>query len=100
MDAPVDPLPNERWLPVPGFEGLYAVSSMGRVFSHERVHPTLGRRGGRLLRCNLTKYGYWKADLKADGKRSSQQVHRLVARAFLGEPEAGQMVRHLNGLRS
>jgi hypothetical protein len=99
MDAPVKPLPNERWLPVRGFVGVYAVSSMGRVFSHERVYPTGWRRGPRLLRLASTKTGYLKVDLNdLSGNRSSQQVHRLVARAFLGEPLEGQMVRHLNGL--
>lgn len=101
MDAPVEPMPGEHWMPVPGFEDLYSVSSMGRVFSHERVYPSGWRRGPRLLRLSLAKTGYLKVDLNdGDGRRSTQQVHRLVARAFLGEPAAGQMVRHLNGVRT
>lgn len=101
MEAPVEPLPNERWLPVPDFEGLYSVSSAGRVFSHERVYPSGWRRGARLMRLQLASTGYLRVDLNdAQGRRSSQPVHRLVARAFLGEPATGQMVRHLNGVRT
>jgi hypothetical protein len=102
MGTPVPTLPNEQWLPVPGYEGLYAVSSMGRVFSYERVYPSGWRRGPRFLRlATAARTGYLKVDLNdGQGRRSTQTVHRLVARAFLGEPEPGQMVRHLNGVRT
>lgn len=101
MQAPVEPLENELWRQAPGYEGLYAVSSMGRVFSFERVYPSGWRRGPRLLRLFLTKAGYLKVDLKdMESRRTSWQVHRLVALAFHGAPQPGQMVRHLNGVRT
>ncbi|MBT2467829.1 NUMOD4 motif-containing HNH endonuclease [Streptomyces sp. ISL-66] len=101
QQPPVDSQANERWLPVPGFEGLYLVSSEGRIFSKERIYPTGWRRGPRLMRLNLGKHGYLRISLKdSHGIRSTYQVHRLVARAFLGEPQPGHQARHLNGVRT
>lgn len=101
LQAPIPSLPDERWLPVPGFESLYLVSSAGRVFSNERTYPSGWRRGPRLMRLAQAKTGYMKIDLSdLNGERTSYQVHRIVARAFLGEPQPGHQVRHLNGVRT
>lgn len=81
----------EIWRPVPDFEGLYEVSSMGRVRSVPRVITMCdGRRKpitGRILcqtRCdgNRLKVSLWRENIGYN-----RIVSRLVARAFLGEPQ-------------
>lgn len=84
--------PGERWRAVVGYEGRYEVSSEGRV----RSLPS--RTGsGRILKQTLRE-GYPKVSLSRDGKAKSFAVHRLVAFAFLGEPNGeAQMVLHSDG---
>ena len=79
----------ERWLPIPGWEGLYDVSSLGRVRSHYR--------GGRILRPWPDADGYLRVSLSRGGVQTIYRVHRLVLLAFAGPGEPGEEVRHLNG---
>src|SRR5213596_1074117 len=86
-------LPGESWLPVPGYEQAYAVSSLGRVLSLPRPHA----RGGGIMRPPLGKRGYLTVELWRDGKSKTVGVHQLVALAFLGPRPEKQEVRHLDG---
>lgn len=74
---------NETWKPVVGYEGLYEISSHGRVRSN---HASPRRASPFLKDANLR--GYRMVMLcKGDGtKPKSALIHRLVALAFLGEP--------------
>lgn len=74
----------ENWRPVPGDEGRYEVSDLGRVRN---------ARTGRVLRAGRSSSGYLTVCL---GRDRSRAVHGLVARAFLGEPPAGHEVMHLD----
>ena len=69
---------NEIWLPVKGFEGLYEVSSFGRVRSLNYNHT--GQT--KVLSTGESK-GYLFVILYKNGKRKHYSVHRLVASAFL-----------------
>lgn len=86
----------ERWKPVPGHEGRYAISDQGRVRTF--VHP---RRGsdGILAAPVAVSIGYRRVLLyKGDGSpREPVLVHRLVCEVFNGPGLPGQIVRHLNG---
>lgn len=88
---------HEEWRDVVGYEGLYQVSSLGRVRSTAtgRIYgapPADRRRGGET--------NYRVAHLKrADGIRRSFPVHRLVALAFLPNPEHKPVVNHRDGDR-
>ena len=77
----------ETWRPALDFEGVYEVSSEGRV-----------RRIGRApLKPQRDKRGYLVVDLVADGRRKNAKIHRLVATAFLPpKPGCGE-VNHLDG---
>lgn len=92
---------DELWRPVPGYEGAYAVSNRGRVRSITRKVRCCG--GGlrtvteRVLSHYLNEHGYPCVALRRDGGLKTYSIHRLVARAFLGEPSSRQVVRHLNG---
>lgn len=80
-----------EYKPVVGFEG-YIVSSEGEVFSLK-----LGTKTKRKA-TNCSK-GYARMDLYGNGKRSSLKVHRIVAQAFLPNPENKPQVNHINSVR-
>ena len=89
-------LPNECWKPVEGYEGLYAVSSNGGAKSVERF-DSLGRLWKeRILRPTKTTDGYLLVQLYKDGKRKKYLVHRLVAQAFIPNPDNKPCVNHLD----
>jgi len=78
----------EAWLSVVGYEGLYSVSSLGRVYSYYLKD---------LRRLKLNKNGRIQVTLSANGKARTWNVHKLVADAFLGPCPPGQEVRHKDG---
>lgn len=76
----------EIWKDIQGFEGLYQVSNFGNVFSFK----TNKRIVGGLCR------NYRIVDLKKDKKRHILFVHRLVAQAFIPNPENKKEINHKN----
>jgi hypothetical protein len=92
----------ERWLAVPGHEGLYEVSDCGRVRSLDRTVESANRWGdlqrsirGRVLRQRPSgSHGYLAVALWKDGRRKFHYVHRLVGEAFLGPLPPGKQTRH------
>lgn len=89
---------HEVWKPVPGFEGRYEVSSLGRFKSLKReIVYTDGRRGvlpERMIRGSLGNNGYYTVIFDTKTKRLA---HRVVAEAFFGVPEYRQTVNHKDG---
>lgn len=77
------------WRAVPGFEGLYSVSSDGKVRS---------LRSGIELKSAPYKGGYERVTFSVDGVRSNHPVHVLVLSAFSGARQDGAETRHLNGI--
>lgn len=89
---------DERWLPIPGYEGSYEVSDQGRVRSLDRVDRTGHRWQGRMIRLHpVSERGYLKATLYRDGKGSQRLVHRLVLEAFVGPCPEGMEACHGDG---
>lgn len=97
---------SEIWAPVVGYEGLYEVSSLGRVRSLDRVEKTHTAksshvRKGRMKVLRENRYGYIRVSLYRHGQSKTFSVHRLVAMAFLGDPPPEKpLVLHGNGDRS
>jgi hypothetical protein len=100
---------NERWLPIPGFEGLYEVSDQGRVRSLDRVvhkravrgGPLIQtRRRGKVLKQSPDTHGYPMLNLCVGGVSKGCLVHHLVLAAFVGPRPVGQECRHLDGTRT
>ena len=92
----------EIWRDVEGYEGLYQVSNMGRVKSLDRYgpHNKGGRRliKGRVLKPKKNKEGYEHLTLCRDGCLRYFRVNRLVAQAFVENPnpEHFDQVNHKN----
>ena len=84
----------EIWKDVIGYEGLYQVSSLGRVM---RLAGGQGATPGRILKPGRVSKGYLMVSLYRDGKRTDRYIHRLVAKAFLGDAPPGCEVNHRNG---
>lgn len=87
----------ERWLPVPGFEGFYEVSDMGRIRSVRHM-TAVGPRGGNLLKPFPDSDGYLRVNLSRHGEiHGLRPVHGLVLLAFSGPAPDGQQVCHGTG---
>lgn len=90
----------ETWRDIPGWEGEYQVSDLGRVRSVDRITANGARRRGKTLSLNRAgKYysegrGYWHVALSRDGKAHHFNVHTLVAAAFLGPRPDDAVVCH------
>ena len=88
----------EIWKDIKDYEGLYQVSNLSRVRSLERWEMLKNGysryRKGRILKTHIDKYGYERVMLYKDGKQKLKQVHRLVAEAFLPNPDNLPQVNH------
>ena len=72
---------------VVGYEGLYAVTSCGKVWSH---------RNECFLKPRATKGGYLYVSLHKDGKVKKYYIHRLVAEAYIPNQDNLPQVDHIN----
>jgi hypothetical protein len=81
---------------VKGFEGVYKVSNLGNVkrLISERVFAE------RLIGRTTDRYGYVKRVLSKDGKNNYFTEHRLVAIAFIDNPDNKPTVNHINGIKT
>lgn len=92
----------EQWKPVVGYEGYYEVSDRGRVRSTDRTVPSSSRNGGFrhrpsvILRQKERRNGYMSLSLSLNGVIKDVLVHRLVAKAFLPNPNGFDQVNHKN----
>lgn len=78
----------EIWKDVVGYEGLYQVSNFGRV---RKIEPVIIGQGGSRYK------SVW---LKKNNEKNFCSVHRLVAQAFIPNPENKKTVNHINGIKS
>lgn len=94
----------EIWKHIDGFYGNFSVSNFGRVRSETRwcEHKRNGGfiKKGKLLVPSLNNSGYLSVTLSDRGKPCPRFVHRLVAQAFIPNPENKPCVNHLDGDRT
>ena len=80
----------EIWKSIAGYERIYEVSDLGRVRS-----LNFHREGRtKVLKPGKDRYGYLYVILCKDGIHKHMKVHRLVAQAFLPNPNGLEMVNH------
>jgi len=92
----------ECWLPIPGYEGYYEASDLGRIRSLDRIIVGGGccprrRKKGQILRGRPNNHGYPSVYLSKDGHRRNITVHSLILLTFRGPRPEGRIIRHLNG---
>lgn len=76
---------------IPGFEGLYAATSCGKIWSYTRK---------KFLAQRFDKNGYMRVTLSKDGKLYTRFVHQLVALAFIPNPESKETVNHKDEIKT
>lgn len=92
----------EKWLDVVGYEGIYEISDEGRVRSKEgkttfsKQHGTRSWKG-RLLKPRPSTQGYLRVSLFKNKKRKEFLIHRLVAEAFIPNPDNKEIINHKDG---
>lgn len=93
----------EEFLPIKGFEGMYEVSSYGKVISIARVSCVENKKRqttkSRLLSTSSNGNGYMKVNLYKDGKEYIKYLHRLVLETFVGKCPDGYEACHNKPLR-
>lgn len=86
----------ELWVDIDGFEGLYQVSNLGNVKSLDRYVASKSNirqhKSERQLKLNGGKYT--QVILCKDGKTYGRLVHRLVATAFIPNPNNYPCINH------
>lgn len=91
---------HEEWRPINGYEGWYEVSNCGRVRSLDRTiaykDGHVHEYKGRLLKSGTDRDGYLLVSLHKNGKVKAGKVHRLVAQAFIPNPDKLPQVNHKN----
>ena len=83
----------EQWKPVVGYEGLYEVSNMGRA----RSFPRKGTKGGVIGVSYDSNKHYAHIALTKHGKSRTVSLHRVVAKAWIPNPENKPQVNHMDG---
>ena len=92
---------DEEWKPIEGYEGIYEISNYGRVKSligwnghqyikRERVLAPYTER-------NNKNYMRSRVKLIKNGEKKDAKVHRLVAKAFIPNPNNYKAVNHIDG---
>lgn len=94
----------EIWIDVFNFEGYAQVSNLGRVRTLDRIiytkHYHRGRKQkGGIVKLQKDRDGYVVCPLKKEGKSYLLKVHRMVAKAFIDNPNNYLCVDHINGIR-
>lgn len=72
---------------IKGYEGYYAIDEEGRVWSY---------RSHRYLKPQIVGAGYQKVTLCKNGEKENQYIHRLVAKAFIPNPNDLPQINHLD----
>lgn len=89
----------EVWKFIEGYEGLYEVSNYGKILSLARKDSRGANVSQRIMKQNKNKKGYLSVGLCKDRFQIPCRVNRLVAEAFIPNPENKPEVNHKDGVK-
>jgi len=87
----------EIWKPVVGYEGIYEVSSLGRVKSLARTDCRGNRRNERIRKPEKANGAYITIYLSKHSKVHRRTLHSVIAETFLGPRPSGRGIDHIDG---
>lgn len=87
----------ETWKDIKGYEGMYRISNQGRVFAAARYRNDRGFTSPRIMKQSKNKGGYHYVILSKNDNQKLSYVHRLVATAFIPNPQNKSEVNHIDG---
>jgi hypothetical protein len=94
----------EIWKDIVGYEGLYQVSNLGRIKSFARTWICGDRNSKKnkpetISKLHHNKQKYLQVWLCKNGEPKNFRVHRLVAQAFIPNPQNKKTINHINGVK-
>lgn len=90
----------EIWREVKGYEGYYEVSNIGNVRALERIVCNGRISPAKDVTKRKDNYGYYHVGLNKNAKETTRRIHRLVAQAFIPNPEKKPFLDHINTVRT
>ena len=94
----------EIWKDIPGYEGLYQASNLGRIRSLDRVvrhnYNDTAVKKGKVLKQSLNQNGYYKVNLCNNLVYKTHIVSRLIYSTFNGPIPEGMQVNHINEIKT
>lgn len=84
----------EIWKDVPGYEGIYRVSNIGRVKSLRMYAGHYYKYREKILKPKISRHGYEKVTLRKNGNSRDFFIHRLVGECFLDKPNGKCEINH------
>ena len=86
----------EIWKDIAGYEGLYLISNLGRVKSlPKKCGRTISKE--LILSPAIDRKGYLFVNITKDGVPKNRSIHRLIAIAFISNPENKPQIDHADG---
>lgn len=89
---------SEIWRPIKGYDDLYEISNFGRVKSLPKIRGR-GVSQERILKPHIVN-GYVMVTLCKNNKTFNASVHRLIAEAFIPNPDNKPQINHIDGNKS
>lgn len=100
----INNMENEIWEKIEGYDGLFIVSNLGRVYHYS--YPVNSRYGkirnvtAGFIKPIIGKRGYYVVNIHYKSKRKSFYIHRLLAEYFIPKIEGKYFVNHINGIKT
>ena len=95
---------SEIWKDVPSFIGILQVSNFGRIKRLAKYRNTKSNSKAympdKILKQSISTYGYYKVCISIDNNRHDLLAHRLIAEAFIPNPDVKHQINHINGIKT
>lgn len=100
----VEDLKNEIWYEVEGYEEYHRISNYGRIKVLSRTWKTgsnysISRQKSEQIITPTMSKGYMVVTLVKNGKLKQHLVHRMIAKAFIPNPNKFSCINHINGIK-